>query len=84
MCNLDLIVCENYWLCNLGTIFKDINRRKDLSTVLRNRSSRQSMGQVSTPPGGGGGGGIFGDNDFWIAQYVFSISACLQDELLFF
>ena len=22
------------------------------------------------PPGGGGGGGNFGDNDFWIAQYV--------------
>ena len=28
--------------------------------------------------------GIFGDNDFWIAQNVFSISACLQDELLCF
>ena len=28
--------------------------------------------------------GIFGDDDFWIAQYVSSISACLQDELFCF
>ena len=48
------------------------------------------MGQISNiqvvqihPPGGGGGGGG-GDNDFWIAQCVFSISACLQDELFCF
>ena len=40
--------------------------------------SLESLGQVSKPSpppppregGGGGEGGIFGDNDFWIAQYV--------------
>ena len=28
----DLIVWESYWMCNLGTIFKGMNPRKDLNT----------------------------------------------------
>ena len=36
----DLIVRENYWMCNLGTIFKGMNTRKDLNIVLKGRSSR--------------------------------------------
>ena len=36
----DLTVRENYWMCNLGTIFKCMNTRKDLNTVLKDRSSR--------------------------------------------
>ena len=36
----DLIVLENYWMCNLGTISKGMNTRKDLNTVLKDRSSR--------------------------------------------
>ena len=36
----DLIVRENYWMCNLGTIFKGMNTRKDLNTVLKDRSSK--------------------------------------------
>ena len=35
----DLIVRETYWMCNLGTIFKGMNTRKDLNTVLKDRSS---------------------------------------------
>ena len=35
----DLIVRENYWMCNLDTIFKGMNTRKDLNTVLKDRSS---------------------------------------------
>ena len=31
----NLIVRENYWLCNLGTIFKGMNSRKDLNSVLQ-------------------------------------------------
>ena len=31
----DLIARENYWLCSLGTIFKAMNTRKDLNTVLK-------------------------------------------------
>ena len=38
--NKDLIVRENYRMCNLGTIFKGMNTRKDLNTVLKDRSSR--------------------------------------------
>ena len=33
----NLIVRENYWLCNLGTIFKGMNSRKDLNSVLSSR-----------------------------------------------
>ena len=33
----DLIARENYWMCNLGTIFKSMNTR---NTVLKDRSSR--------------------------------------------
>ena len=29
-----LIVREDYWLCNLGAIFKGMNSRKDLNSVL--------------------------------------------------
>ena len=36
----DLTVRENYWMCNLGTIFKGMNTRKDLNTVLKDRSSK--------------------------------------------
>ena len=36
----DLIVWENYWMCNLGTIFKGMNTRKDFNIVLKDRSSR--------------------------------------------
>ena len=36
----DLIVRENYWMCNLDTIFKGMNTRKDLNTVLKDRSSK--------------------------------------------
>ena len=36
----DLIVWENYRTCNLGTIFKGMNTRKNLNTVLKHRSSR--------------------------------------------
>ena len=36
----DLIVLENYWMCNLGTIFKGMNTRKDLNTVFKYRSSK--------------------------------------------
>ena len=35
----NLIVRENYWLCNLGTIFKGMNFRKNLNTVLSFSSS---------------------------------------------
>ena len=35
-----LIVREDYWMCNLGTILKGMNTRKDLNTVLKDRSSR--------------------------------------------
>ena len=34
-----LIVRENYWLCNLGTIFKGMNSRKDLNSVISSSSS---------------------------------------------
>ena len=37
----DLIVRNNYWMCNLGTIFKGMNTRKDLNTVLKDRSSKR-------------------------------------------
>ena len=37
----DLIARENYWLCSLGTIFKAMNTRKDLNTVLKDRSSKR-------------------------------------------
>ena len=37
----DLIVRENYWMCNLVTIFKGMNTRKDLNTVLKDRSSKR-------------------------------------------
>ena len=37
----DLTVQENYWMCNLGTIFKGMNTRKDLNTVLKDRSSKR-------------------------------------------
>ena len=35
----NLIVRENYWLCNLGTIFKGMNSRKDLNSVISSSSS---------------------------------------------
>uniref|UniRef100_UPI003AF6EDD9 GIY-YIG nuclease family protein n=1 Tax=Thiolapillus sp. TaxID=2017437 RepID=UPI003AF6EDD9 len=35
----NLIVRENYWMCNLGTIFKGMNSRKDLNTVISSSSS---------------------------------------------
>ena len=34
----DLMVRENYWMCNLGTTFKGMNTRKDLNTVFKDRS----------------------------------------------
>ena len=34
----NLIVRENYWLFNLGTIFKGINSKKDLNSVLSSSS----------------------------------------------
>ena len=35
----NLIVREYYWLCNLGTIFKGMNSRKDLNSVISSSSS---------------------------------------------
>ena len=35
----NLIVRENYWLCNLGTIFKGMNSRKDPNSVISSSSS---------------------------------------------
>ena len=37
----DVTVRENYWMCNLGTIFKGTNTTKDLNTVLKDRSSKR-------------------------------------------
>ena len=37
----DLIVRENYWMSNLGIIFKGMDTRKDLNTVLKDRSSKR-------------------------------------------
>ena len=39
--NKDLNVRENYWTSNLGTIFKGMNTRKNLSTVLKDRSPKR-------------------------------------------
>ena len=36
----DLMVREHFWMCNLGTIFNGMNTRKDLNTVLKDRSSK--------------------------------------------
>ena len=34
----NLIVRENYWLCNPETVFKVMNSRKDLNSVLSSSS----------------------------------------------
>ena len=33
-----LIMKETYWLCNLGAIFKGMNSKKDLNSVLSSSS----------------------------------------------
>ena len=35
----NLIVRENYWMCNYGTILKGMNSRKDLNSVISSSSS---------------------------------------------
>ena len=38
----DLTVRENYWMCNLGTIFKGMNTRKDSTqTALQGKRERE-------------------------------------------
>lgn len=41
----DLAVCDNYWMCNLGTIFRGMSIRKDLNTVLKNRERELGGGE---------------------------------------
>ena len=50
----DLIVRENYWMCNLGTIFKGMNTRTDLNTVLKDRSSKNEREREREREGEGG------------------------------
>ena len=42
--NLKVHWRESYWTCDLGTIFKGMNTRKNLNTVFKDRSSRNLRG----------------------------------------
>ena len=76
MCSLDLIVCENYWLGNLGTIFKGINKER-LEYSTQKQILQIVHGPGIEPP--------FLETVILDSLVcVFSISVCLQDELLFF